>query len=466
MSGEGESTVQVPRSVVPGVVSPAVPGRMASLLMSVIYQLEQTQWLAPEELFFHQARQLRVLFGHAAATVPFYQKHFAEAGVDPAAAVTRETFARLPILKRGELKDAGEAMNSTALPKSHGKTHGIETSGSTGRTVRIQGTEVTGLFWRAGVMREHIWHRRNFGGKLAAIRWARKGIAMAPEGSHANTWGPASGAVYPTGPAALLNIASSLEDQLNWLQREQPDYLISFPSNLMALAKYCLERGATIPRLKQVMTVGEMVTEPVRRSVGQAWDVPLYDSYSCEEAGYLAIQCPEHEIYHAQSENVMMEVVDDAGRPCGAGEVGRVLVTSLHNFATPLIRYELGDYAEVGAPCACGRGLPVIKRIVGRQRNRLALPDGSSIFPYLGDHEDYLAITRSIKRFQLVQHSLEELENRLVVSEPLTAEQEEQMRAVMQRNLGHPFRITFTYHDEIPPSPRGKFEEFISEVVV
>ena len=88
--------------------------------------------------------------------------------------------------------------------------------------------------------------------------------------------------------------------------------------------------------------------------------------YTCQEAGYLALQCPDYPHFHVQSENVLLEVVDDVGQPCGPGEVGRVLITSLNNFATPLIRYELGDYAEVGAPCPCGRGLPVLKRIMGR----------------------------------------------------------------------------------------------------
>lgn len=461
---DGDPLVQIPRSAVPGIVSPALPGRMASLLMAVMYQLEQTQWLSGEELFFHQGRQLRALFAHAAGTVPFYRQRFAEAGIDPTAAVTRQTIASLPILKRNALQGAGESMRTTALPKSHGKLHDIETSGSTGRKVQMLGTEVTGVFWRACVMREHFWHRRDLTGKLAAIRWARKGVAMAPEGLRRDNWGPASGSIYPTGPAVLLNIASSLEEQVDWLLREKPDYLISFPSNLIALAGHCQERGIVVPNLKQILTVGETVGDAVRRAVSGAWNLPVKDSYSSEEAGYLAIQCPEHEVYHVQSENVLVEVVDGEGKPCGPGEVGRVLITTLHNFATPLIRYELGDYAEVGAPCVCGRGLPVIRRIVGRQRNRLVLPDGSSVFPYFGNHEDYLAITTAVRRFQIIQRSLHDIECRFVVVEPLTREQEDRMRAVMLRNLGHPFNVSFTYHDEIPPSPRGKFEEFISEV--
>ena len=84
-----------------------------------------------------------------------------------------------------------------------------------------------------------------------------------------------------------------------------------------------------------------------------------------------------------QNENIVLEIVDNQHRPCKQGEVGRVVITALHNFATPLLRYDLGDFAEFGAPCRCGRGLAVIRRILGRIRNRIRLPDGSSRFPYL-----------------------------------------------------------------------------------
>lgn len=432
--------------------------------MSLLYQLEQTQWLSPDELFFHQGRQLNSLFMHAAETVPFYKQRFAEAGVDPAAKVTHETIARLPVLRRPELQGAGEAINTTALPKSHGKINQIETSGSTGRPVRLHGTEVTGLFWRACVMREHFWAGRDLKGKLAAIRWVRKGVAMPPDGLRGNGWGPASGTIYPTGPAVLLNIASELREQIDWLQREAPDYLISFPSNLAALASYCIDNGIEFGSLKQVMTVGETVTDKVRKLTRQAWGVPLKDSYSSEEAGYLAIQCPEHETYHVQSENVLFEVVDDNDKPCGPGEVGRVLITSLHNFATPLIRYELGDYAQLGGPCSCGRGLPVVERILGRKRNRLIMPDGRSEFPYLGEHDEFRAITTKVKEFQYIQRSTAVVEKLMVVSEPLTPEEEAAQKALIVKNFGHPFEIKLTYVDEIPKRGAGKFEEFISEV--
>ena len=56
-----------------------------------------------------------------------------------------------------------------------------------------------------------------------------------------------------------------------------------------------------------------------------------------------------------------------------------MVITDLHNFAMPLIRYEIGDYAEAGDLCPCGRGLPVITRIVGRVHNMLTLPSGEQV---------------------------------------------------------------------------------------
>ena len=107
--------------------------------------------------------------------------------------------------------------------------------------------------------------------------------------------------------------------------------------------------------------------------------------YSAAEAGYLALQCPQQEHYHIQSESALVEVLDEAGNPCRPGETGTMVVTPLHNFAMPLIRYAIGDIAEVGAPCACGRGLPVLARLLGRVRQMLVLPSGARRYGNVGD---------------------------------------------------------------------------------
>jgi phenylacetate-CoA ligase len=128
----------------------------------------------------------------------------------------------------------------------------------------------------------------------------------------------------------------------------------------------------------------------------------------------------------------------------------------------PLIRYEILDHAEVGAPCPCGRGLPVVKRILGRQRNMVTFPDGHRHWPSTGYKE--WSVRLPILQAQIVQRSPTTVEAKLVPSRPLTNAEEMEFVAILHRSLGHPFEIIFSYHQEIPRSAGGKFEDFISEV--
>jgi phenylacetate-CoA ligase len=271
--------------------------------------------------------------------------------------------------------------------------------------------------------------------------------------------------VFATGSGCLLNVVATLKQQLEWLRREQPDDLLSYPSNLVALVRYAAENNETLPPLQQIRTIGEMLTVEARAFIESAWQAKVVDVYTCEEAGYLAIQCPESGEYHVQSENVLLEIVDEHGLPCPPGKVGHVLITTLHNYLTPLIRYELGDMAEFGEQCSCGRNLPVIRKIHGRKRNRLILPTGESLFPYLGEYGDIQRATGvKISRFQCVQLSLEQVEIRLVAERPFTEAEQTIVAKNMQRNLGYDFEVTFQFFDEIPLGPTGKFEDFISHV--
>jgi phenylacetate-CoA ligase len=244
------------------------------------------------------------------------------------------------------------------------------------------------------------------------------------------------------------------------LQKQDPVYLLTYPSNLMGLARYCRDREIRLPALREVRTVSEIVTPELRAACREAWGVPLVDTYSTQELGYLALQCPEAESYHVQSENVLVEILDERGSPCAPGQIGRVVVTGLHNFATPLVRYEIGDYAEVGADCPCGRGLPVLSKIIGRQRNMLVLPSGEKRWPLVG----YLA-EAPVLQYQVIQKSTGRLEVRLVPKHPFTRAEEDQVRALLvEKAFEHPFEIDFVYLRDIPRQPNGKFEEFMSEV--
>ena len=177
----------------------------------------------------------------------------------------------------------------------------------------------------------------------------------------------------------------------------------------------------------------------------------------------IADQCPEHEHYHVQAETVLVEVVDASGRPCTPGEVGRVLVTPLFNYAMPLLRYELGDYAEVGPRCACRRGLPVLTRILGRERNALLVaPTGERYWPTFGSRQ--FAEIAPVIQHQFAQKDVDWIEARLVTERRLTPEEEARLRAHILGRLPGSFRITFAYPGDIPRNAGGKFENFVSEI--
>jgi phenylacetate-CoA ligase len=447
------------RSAVPGVVWPAIPGEEAAAQLALHFQLQQTQWLSPERLLELQFRQLDVLLRHAWETVPYYRDRWTGA-YDPAVALTAERFAKLPFLTRAEVQAHGGQLYSTRPPAAHGAVREGQTSGSTGRPIAFRGTNLTELYWRAFNLRDHVWHQRDLGGKLAVVRVILASSAEPPHGVVMDGWGAVTDAAFLTGPAAAMSIRASLDEQLAWLQRHDPHYFLTYPSNLTALARHSLKQGVRLPRLRQVRTISEIVAPELRNLCREAWGVPLVDVYSAMELGYLALECPQERCYHVQSENALVEIVDGEGRPCRPGEVGRVVVTSLHNFAGPLVRYELGDYAEAGGACPCGRGLPVLTRILGRQRNMLALPSGEKHWPLVG----YLS-EAPVRQFQVVQKSLERIEVRVVPLHPFTPAEEDGIRTLLvEKAFRHPFEIDIVYLDEISRSPSGKFEEFVSEV--
>lgn len=434
-------------------------------MLALQYQLEASQWMPAATILSRQLQQLGKVFEHARRTVPYYTKLFAGYGTGGREGFTLDFLRKLPISTRAMVQQADEQMRSQAVPPAHGRASPVTTSGSTGQPVKLLRTDATGLIWLALTLRDHAWHQRDFSRRLCAIKWAARDSCAPPDGLREPSWGPAVNVLYESAPAAMLNVTAPLAEQLAWLLREKPAYLISYPSNLAALAGYCIQQRSKLPGLTEVRTIGETLRPAQRALFRSAWDVDTVDVYSCEETGYIALQCPEHEHYHVQSESLLLEIVDEAGNPCAPGESGRVLISSLHNFATPLLRYELGDHAVFGEACPCGRHLPVITKVLGRTRNRLTLPDGRSEFPYLGEHGQTQRLTGvRVQAFQFVQHSLEEVEVKYVTDRVFTPEEADKVMRMVQTNLGYPFRIRITHCDAIPPGARGKFEEFVSLV--
>lgn len=445
----------------PHVLWPAIPDADGALLLALMFQLGESETLPPDEIERRQMEALHRLLVHAVQTAPYYRDTpaFAEAAAAPS--LTAERWRRLPTLSRAAVEAAGSALHSERLPAEHGPRSQVATTGTTGPPVTVLGTKVTGLFWQALTVRDMLWHRRDMRLALAAIR-ADRAEQLPPDGLVLPNWAPFLESAFPTGTCILLAISHDVAAQADWLVAQNPAYILTYPSNLLALADHFIGTGAGLPGLRQVWTYGEVVPPELRPACAQAWGVRLVDMYSSQEVGYIALQCPEEHSYHVQSESVYVEILDGRGHPCRPGQVGRVVVSALHNYASPLIRYELGDYAEAGGPCPCGRSLPVINRVVGRERNMWIGPDGRRLWPAFGSTA--WGDLGAIRQLQLVQHTVGSIEARVIGPRALTRAEEAEFATRLRRAFPWEFELMFTYLRGIDRTAAVKFEEFVSLV--
>jgi phenylacetate-CoA ligase len=345
------------------------------------------------------------------------------------------------------------------MPAAHAPVARGQTSGSTGTPVSFLSTRVTQQFWQAFNLRDHIWHRRDLRLKLATLRPDRG--SRDDRGRSAANWAPLLDELFGTGSSSLLHSGNVLERQIEWLVEQDPDYVLTLASNLLELAREMHRRGVRLPRLREARTFGDALGPEARAECAALLGVKLVDMYTSQEAGYLALQCPENDVYHLQSEGVIVEVLDGDGQPCGPGQAGKVVVTALHNYAMPLIRYEIGDYAEPGAACPCGRGLPVIRRVLGRERNLAMTPDGRKFYPSFA--AEVWSSIAPIRQIQLAQKTARSIEVRYCAERALDGDEERRLAGALRQSLGHPYEFTFARLDQIARTRSGKYEDFICE---
>jgi hypothetical protein len=68
----------------------------------------------------------------------------------------------------------------------------------------------------------------------------------------------------------------------------------------------------------------------------------------------------------------------------------------------------------------------------------------------------------NVRQWQIVQHTYDDVEFKIVTDEPITEEQETQLKEIFSKAINEfaPVRIT-RYADSIPPNRGGKFEESV-----
>jgi phenylacetate-CoA ligase len=421
-------------------------------------KLIDSQFDSPDRRLERQRRQLERLLRHAKDSVPFYRDRLAPL-FHGRQTVNWDRWNEVPILTRNDLLDSREIMQSVALPLAQGRVFSDTTSGSTGRSVTVSRSELSAHFNAALIFRGRSWHNLDYRRELYI--WIEKptGAAVAEDGPE---WGPpwspeSSGRSYSV--SRLSDASSVLRD----LQTRRPGYLTTRPKNAQFLALEALREGIKIP-LDGILGYSTGILPDERDDCLKAFGAPMIGQYGSKEAQLIAFQCPSGTHYHVSDEALLLEIVDSKGAACPPGEVGRVVVTHLWNFAQPIIRYDQGDLASIGPGCSCGRTLTVLDRIVGRTTQLFTFPDGTRVAPVLPER-----VIRDLLRAQYWQLAQVEpllIEVRFVPFEGTVpdAEAESTISDLIRHRTSPDITVKFRRMTDLVRAEGGKFLQVVCEL--
>lgn len=422
----------------------------AARTLSVFNQLRTFEKATPDHQENLRCGQLTHLLEHARRYSPFWRERLpTNTGHEQSMAAM---LAGIAPLTREELQLGFERLRTTAPQREAFDINEGSTSGSTGTPVKF---ERAGFFYRptyhALALVTAAWHGLDQQKALGIMGYSANDVDQLPFGIPFRWLGPVGVGFSRNSrerePAELYDFAAA----------RGPAYLQTGPTLATALALHAINNQRNTLRPEAVLTTGSNVTDDMRDIVREGLGAEIIDRYSCEETGYIALQCGKHEHFHVTSPVTHVEIVDDHDAPCPVGTPGRVLLTSMQSYAMPLIRYEVGDTAEWGPPCDCGVNLPVIKRLWGRTRHFITTPDGQRTYAriYARDFQDIAGLLA----YRFVLH-----QNAIVVAQlKVETRNEELSRMVterVQRSLSYAYPVQISYVDKIDWGTSGKQEYF------
>jgi phenylacetate-CoA ligase len=256
------------------------------------------------------------------------------------------------------------------------------------------------------------------------------------------------------------DLAKAIAEQL---AAYRPNVIVAYTNPLYSWARALKDQGLR-PFSPQSIVVGaEKLHDFQRELIESVFQCRVFETYGSREFMLIGAECDRHDGLHVTMEHLLVEVLDDNGLPTPDGEEGNLVITDLFNYGMPFIRYMNGDRAIAGLEtCSCGRGLPSLRKVVGRRLDMLTTLDGRQIpgefFPHL--LKDYFGIDR----FQVVQDSPDAITLRLVANCKWSGEDLDSIKRQVRAVAGADVRFDVNLVDDIPLSPAGKLQVVVNAV--
>ncbi|MBN2199837.1 MAG: phenylacetate--CoA ligase family protein [Candidatus Aminicenantes bacterium] len=410
----------------------------------------KAQRLNPDRLAKLQSDKLSKLIRHSYAHVPYVRNMLDARGIVPGDVARIEDIGLLPLTDKSfyqSLKPGERAADN--LPVERCKT--FQTSGTTGLPLRFH-------------MTRRDFTMRNLNSARAYLAsgyepWQRMAVLAGDRVvNEKRTWNEKLG-------FWRRREISSWKDPEQWLDELEtwkPHVLVGRVTTLVLLAEAFRERPRASLRPKRVFASAEVLDDASRNFLATTFGCPVLDFYFTFEGGCLAWECPACGGYHMNSDMVIIEVLRN-GNPVSPGEEGEVVITNLHAYAMPLIRYRQGDSVVLSRKTPrCGRGLPLLDRIYGRKEDLIVLRNGRRIPPQAVPHV-FIPVP-GIRKWQVVQPAVDRLK---ILIEPKDGFDESARRILleeMMKLLRDDVRLEIIVVDSLERDREAKFRPIVSEV--
>lgn len=406
-----------------------------------------------EELKKLQTRRLKALLRHAYENVPYYHRIFRNSGFQPANFKRLEDMQRIPILKRSSLKLKPEELLTQNLAKR--QIVACKTGGTTAAPLRFYLRKAEIPWHAAAELRGYGWGGYRPGDKYVHIRRVRPGDVLLR---------PLERLRRLVLRCKLLNTINLSEETLAsftlTLQKFKPEYVLGAAGSTNLLATFLLQNGTHRIHPRGVFTYGQQLLPHYRRAIEKAFNCRVYDRYGSTEVPQIASQCGSHEGHHVADENVLVEIEKD-GEVAAPGEEGKVLITSLNSYATPFIRYDIGDTGRIlRDECPCGRKLSLFSP-VGRDYEYFVHSDGS--FTFFRDVQTVFE-DLPIKDFQIAQQAYDEIVIKIVPKQGYKQAHTDFILKAINWRIADIANVRVELVDSLPFTGLGKVRHFASKI--
>jgi len=411
--------------------------------------------LPREEMTRIQLGKLRSLMQFLYAKNPYYREIFDESGFDVRHIESSRDLERLPFLTKADLN----ARSSEMLSQYSGRTSKRKTSGSTGIPLVFEKDRDATAYMDALMYEVYSWHGIDIGDRQSRV-W---GVPL-------DTTGKMTTRIKDIllNRRRLSSFKISDDDCTKYfksMKSFKPAFMYGLPNTIASFASTLQSAGYDPSELKigVVITTGEILTPVLRDSIANAFNCRVVNEYGSTECGIIAFECSKGKL-HLMNHNMIVEFVDpDTGEPVDEGQLGEVVLTELHSYAMPFVRYRVGDMARpIGGKCECGLESPLVEEVVGRVSDLIHTPEGKRVNSALLSY----SMPPQVLQFRSIQKNAGKLEVFLKVRGEFDNSHIAGIERRLRKQLGDAIRIEIMTVDEIPPEKSGKFRHFVSEMEV